>query len=59
MKRIIKYAALGAALVITLFILYLLLWPVSIDPAAWTPPEAPVFKGLRPAFPSQLAEHYC
>jgi hypothetical protein len=59
MKRILKYAALGPALVISLFILYLLLWPVKIDPAAWTPPEAPVFKGLLPVFPFLQAEQYC
>ncbi|MBW6492885.1 MAG: hypothetical protein K0B15_17005 [Lentimicrobium sp.] len=59
MKRILKYAALGTALLITLFILYLLLWPVKIDPVAWTPPEAPALTGLPPAFPSLLAEQYC
>jgi len=29
-----------------LFLLYLLLWPVPIDPAAWTPPEAPELAGV-------------
>jgi sugar lactone lactonase YvrE len=46
MKRSIKHAAQGIALVITLIILFLLLWPVSIDPAAWTPPEAPKLTGV-------------
>jgi sugar lactone lactonase YvrE len=30
-----------AALIVALIILYLLCWPVSISPAAWTPPPAP------------------
>jgi len=59
MKQILKRAALGIALVITLIILYLLLWPVKIDPAAWIPPEAPALTGLPPAFPSLQAEQYC
>ncbi len=25
---------------------YLLLWPVPIDPARWTPPEAPALAGV-------------
>lgn len=27
-------------------VLYLLLWPVGIDPAAWSPPEAPKLEGI-------------
>ena len=29
-----------------IIILYLLLWPAKINPAAWTPPEAPVLTGV-------------
>jgi sugar lactone lactonase YvrE len=32
--------------VIGLPLLYLLFWPVPIDPAAWTPPEAPALEGV-------------
>jgi sugar lactone lactonase YvrE len=46
MKQILKHVALGIALVITIIILYLLFWPVKIDPAAWTPPEAPALTGV-------------
>jgi sugar lactone lactonase YvrE len=35
----------GIALIITGVVLYLLLWPVPISPAAWTPPEAPPLAG--------------
>ena|SRR2546422_3646571 len=35
----------GAALIIIALILYLLLWPVPIAPAAWTPPAAPELVG--------------
>ena len=31
---------------VVLFLVYLLFWPVSIDPAAWTPPEAPAQTGV-------------
>ena len=34
-----------AALIIAALLLYLLLWPVPISPAAWTPPEAPPLAG--------------
>jgi sugar lactone lactonase YvrE len=46
MKRIFWRVAQGIALVIAGFILYLLLWPVEIDPVAWTPPKAPVASGV-------------
>ena len=46
MKQILKRAVLGMALVIAVIVLYLLLWPVKIDPAAWTPPEAPALTGV-------------
>ncbi len=41
MKKIIKLLAI----LIVLVIVYLLIWPVPIDPVAWTPPEAPVLEG--------------
>lgn len=34
------------AITIGLPLLYLLLWPVPIDPVAWTPPEAPALAGI-------------
>ena len=46
MKRIFWRIAGGIALVIAVFILYLLLWPVKINPAAWTPPQAPSSSGV-------------
>jgi sugar lactone lactonase YvrE len=36
---------LGLAVVIGMGALYLLLWPVPIDPVAWTPPEPPPLAG--------------
>ena len=36
--RLVKIAAATAAVAV---VAYLLLWPVGIDPEAWTPPEAP------------------
>ncbi len=46
MKRILWRTAQGIGLVIAILILYLLLWPVEIDPAAWTPPTAPDPSGV-------------
>ncbi len=46
MKRIIRWLAIAVALIIAAFILYLLLWPVKIDPVAWTPPQAPPASGV-------------
>jgi len=46
MKRIIRWIAIALALIIVAFILYLLSWPVKIDPAAWTPPQAPPASGV-------------
>ena len=46
MKQILKRVALGIALVFTIIVLYLLLWPVNIDPAAWTPADAPALTGV-------------
>lgn len=42
MKKLFKF--LGG--IVILLILYLLFWPVPIDPAAWTPPEAPALEGV-------------
>ncbi|MBV9957418.1 MAG: SMP-30/gluconolactonase/LRE family protein [Acidobacteria bacterium] len=36
---------LGLVLIIAVLVLYLALWPVPIDPQAWTPPEAPPLAG--------------
>lgn len=36
---------LGLLALLGVLVLYLLLWPVPIDPAAWTPPEAPKLEG--------------
>ena len=46
MKRIFWLVVAGIALVIAVFTLYLLLWPVEIDPAAWTPPQALAASGV-------------
>lgn len=37
---------LGLASIFGLLLLYLLLWPVPIDPVAWTPPEPPPLTGV-------------
>jgi sugar lactone lactonase YvrE len=37
---------LGFVVIVGLLLLYLLLWPVPIDPAAWKPPEAPELAGV-------------
>lgn len=45
MSRLKKgLVALGVTLL--LVVAYLLFWPVPIDPAAWTPPEAPRLEGV-------------
>jgi sugar lactone lactonase YvrE len=41
-----RYVLLGLAGLVTLLLLYLLFWPVPIDPTAWTPPEVPVLEGI-------------
>jgi sugar lactone lactonase YvrE len=41
MKRLLNVVLLVLACVV----LYLLLWPVSISPVAWTPPQAPTLTG--------------
>ncbi|TVQ10081.1 MAG: SMP-30/gluconolactonase/LRE family protein [Bacteroidetes bacterium] len=46
MKTILKRTAMGIVLFFAIIILYLLLWPVKIDPAAWTPPAAPELSGV-------------
>lgn len=40
-----KRLALGLLLVVTLGLVYLLFWPVPIEPVAWQPPPAPKLKG--------------
>lgn len=37
---------IGFVAIVGLLLIYLLFWPVHIDPAAWTPPEAPALKGV-------------
>ena len=32
--------------IVGVVVLYLLFWPVTIDPQAWTPPEAPELTGV-------------
>jgi sugar lactone lactonase YvrE len=41
-----RYALVGLAGLVTLLLLYLLFWPVPIDPTAWTPPEVPALEGI-------------
>lgn len=37
---------IGFVAIVFLFLIYLLFWPVPIDPDAWTPPEAPAQTGV-------------
>ena len=37
---------IGFVAIVGLLLIYLLFWPVPIDPAAWTPPEAPAQTGV-------------
>ena len=37
---------IGFLTILFLLLMYLLFWPVSIDPVAWTPPEAPALTGV-------------
>ena len=41
-----KPLILAAALLVTLFLAYLLAWPTGMDPVAWTPPKAPELAGV-------------
>ena len=43
MKRTILRSVVA---IIVLLVVYLLTWPVSINPGAWTPPTAPELKGI-------------
>lgn len=45
MKRILRYIVKALGFVILIFLLYLLLWPVKINPAAWSPPQVPLATG--------------
>lgn len=47
-KRLVRALLIAGALVVA----YLLVWPVPIDPAAWTPPAAPALAG--PYAPNSL-----
>jgi sugar lactone lactonase YvrE len=63
MKRIISFALIAIGIIIAVFILYLVSWPVEIDPAAWTPPQAPSATGVfapndRLSHLEKLAEGY-
>ena len=49
-----KILIIGLMAIVGLLVLYLLLWPVPINPAAWTPPKAPALTGVYQAN-SQLA----
>ena len=42
----LRKVSIGIAVVIGLIMIYLLTWPVPIDPAPWTPPEAPGLTGI-------------
>ena len=37
---------IGFVAIVVLLLIYLLFWPVPIDPAAWTPPESPAQTGV-------------
>ncbi len=43
--KTIKRLLLVVVLIVCLVLLYLLLWPVPINPQAWTPPPAPTLTG--------------
>jgi len=43
---IVRTSVRGLATIAVLLLAYLLLWPVPIDPAAWTPPAAPEMTGV-------------
>jgi sugar lactone lactonase YvrE len=45
-KRIIAPALVVVGVIAVAFIFYLLVWPVEIDPAAWTPPQARSLTGV-------------
>jgi sugar lactone lactonase YvrE len=42
---LLKRFLLVVVLIIAAGLLYLLMWPVPITPAAWTPPDAPILSG--------------
>jgi sugar lactone lactonase YvrE len=43
---VLRKILIGFVALAVLFLIYLLFWPVPIDPAAWTPPEAPALTGV-------------
>jgi len=44
--KLIKRVLLVTILVLIIGVLYLLVWPVPITPAAWAPPQAPALTGV-------------
>jgi sugar lactone lactonase YvrE len=46
MRRRLKGIGITLFLIFAILALYLTLWPVPIDPAPWTPPEAPRLVGV-------------
>lgn len=42
-RRLKTFIALGTLL--TILVIYLIFWPVPIEPVAWTPPPAPKLEG--------------
>ena len=46
MGAMISGVVAAIASVIVVLILYLVIWPVKIDPVAWTPPQAPPASGV-------------
>jgi sugar lactone lactonase YvrE len=46
MRRWLKRIGLVLGAILAVLALYLTLWPVSIEPVAWTPPEAPKLEGV-------------
>ncbi|HEV3470848.1 MAG TPA: SMP-30/gluconolactonase/LRE family protein [Pyrinomonadaceae bacterium] len=41
-----RHVLLSVLSVVVLLVLYLLLWPVKVDPAAWEPPASPPLEGV-------------
>ncbi|MGH9576101.1 MAG: hypothetical protein ACRD3R_01605, partial [Terriglobales bacterium] len=41
-----KPLLLAIALLVALFLAYLLAWPTGMEPVAWTPPKAPELAGI-------------
>jgi sugar lactone lactonase YvrE len=41
-----RYVLIGFGAIVGLFLLYMLFWPVPVDPASWTPPALPELTGV-------------